>query len=234
MRLLCFSDVHGNVEAVRAMISDTRKRGIDYDAAIAAGDLTNAVVTKDIEKAQECYDTMLSMLTKEYGRVYHVPGNRDYTGRGKKRRTLNFNKGIFIKPGEILPLSPDLGITASPELADNNTILVQHSCLRYYGRFKRISVISSKAFLHICGHTHTGVYTGNYLNTCFLYRDSSNGARPMLGGYFEVEIDDRDREIDVRFNALGPIKRKDLKMNNFTGSIYTPYGNSFPVSLIVE
>lgn len=234
MKFLCFSDVHGNVDAVRAMIDDVRKNGARYDAVIAAGDLTNAVITRDLEDAKARYDAMMSMLEQEYGRVYYVPGNRDYTGRGKNRKTFMHDRGILIEQDRKFEVSPGIYITSTPGLADRNTILVQHSSVRYLGRFKRISIISGSALLHISGHTHTGIHTNNYLNTCFLYRDGSNGAEPMLGGYFEVDIDTGTKEVRVMFHALGPVKQKPLKMDNFKGSVYAPYGNSFPVSLSIE
>lgn len=232
MKLLCLSDIHGNIDAVKAMVEDTHRRDIEYDAVIVAGDITNAVVTGDLCGAQLCLDSILSILVSEYGKVYIVPGNRDYIGRGKNRKTLVFRHGVLLEPGKKYRLAASLEITSSPELTDENTILVQHSCNRYLGGFKRISVISSKAFLHIAGHTHTGVFTRNYLNTCFLYRDDSNGAKPIMGGYFDVDIN--GREVTVKFNALGPVRRKALKVRDFSGSIYAPYGNSFPVALTIE
>lgn len=229
VKLLCFSDSHGCVEAVKAMVKDVKERAVSYDAVIVAGDITNLVFTKNIFDAQQRFEDILTMLSDEIGPVYYVAGNRDRTGRGKNSRTLDFNKGIYLVPGKAYELDEGIKITSSTGLADQDTILVQHSNVVYAGRFDRTSTISKKALLHIAGHTHTGVWTANYLNTGFLYRDSSNGADPMMGGYFDVEIDGRN--VSVSFNALGPIKRKELKSDRFKGYIFAPYGHAFPVKL---
>ena len=226
MKLLCFSDIHGCVDAVRALIADTGTRHVSYDAVILAGDITNLVVTKNMAEAQRHSDEIMSLLCDEYRDVYFVPGNRDKLGRGKKAMTVRFKCGTLLEPGEVYPLGEGIRITSSPELVDRDTILVQHSNIVYAGRFDRTAMISKDALLHITGHTHTGVRTRNYLNTGFLYRDDSNGAEPMMGGYFDVDID--GSAVDVQFHALGPVKRAPLKSAGFEGDVYAPHGRSFP------
>jgi Icc-related predicted phosphoesterase len=81
VKLLCFSDIHGCVDAIRALIADTRARPVSYDAVIVAGDVTNLVVTKDIVEEQRRCDEIMSLLCDEYTHVYFVPGNRDKPGR---------------------------------------------------------------------------------------------------------------------------------------------------------
>jgi predicted phosphodiesterase len=212
-----------------ALIAATRARQVSYDAVILAGDITNLVVTKDFEEAQKHSDEIMSLLCNEYRDVYFVPGNRDKLGRGKKARTVGFKCGTLLEPGKVYPLADGIRITASPELADSGTILVQHSNIVYAGRFDRTAMISKDALLHITGHTHTGVWTRNYLNTGFLYRDDSNGAEPMMGGYFDLDID--GKAVDVQFHALGPVKRAPLKSAGFEGDVYAPHGRAFPVKL---
>lgn len=229
VRLLCFSDIHGSVEAVRTLIADTRARGVACDAAVLAGDITNLVVDKDLDEAQRQYDAIMRLLSDEYGRVYYVPGNRDRLGRGKNARTVEHRYGILLEPDQAYRIGDGIKITSSPELVDGRTILVQHSNVVYAGRFDRTAMISREALLHITGHTHTGVLTKNYLNTGFLYRDGSNGAEPMMGGYFDVEI--RGVAVSVDFHALGPMKRAPLKCAGFEGYVYAPHGHAFPVKL---
>jgi len=127
MRLLCFSDIHGNADAVRLLIQDVRARGAQYDVAIIAGDLTNFSVTHDLPGSQRSLDTMLGMLTDEFDNVRYVYGNRDFDGRGKKRRSLTHYEGLLLQPGKKYYVGPMTPITTSPGLADRNTILVQHS-----------------------------------------------------------------------------------------------------------
>jgi predicted phosphodiesterase len=229
VKLLCFSDIHGCVDAVRALVADTRARHVSYDAAIVAGDITNLVVTKNIEEAQRHCDEIMSLLCAEYKNVYFVPGNRDRLGRGRNAKTVSFICGTLLEPGNVYHPGDGIRITSSPELVGNDTILVQHSNIVYAGRFDRTAVIAKNALLHISGHTHTGVRTRNYLNTGFLYRDNSNGAEPMVGGYFDVDI--TGREIGIQFHALGPVRRAPLKCPGFTGEVYAPRGRAFPVKL---
>jgi len=214
------------------LIADTRARHASYDAVILAGDITNLVVTKKIEEAQRHSDEIMSLLCDEYQDVYFVPGNRDRLGRGKNAKAVGFKCGTLLEPGKVYPLVDGILITSSPELADPGTILVQHSNIVYAGRFDRTAVISKDALLHISGHTHTGVRTRNYLNTGFLYRDDSNGAEPMMGGYFDVDI--LGRAVDVQFHALGPVKRAPLKSAGFEGDVYAPHGRAFPVKLALD
>ncbi|WP_424357335.1 metallophosphoesterase family protein [Methanocella sp. MCL-LM] len=232
MRLLCFSDIHGNIAAVKGLIKDVRARRARYDAVVVAGDLTNFSVTRDQQESQKALDTILQLLTAEFDNVWYVPGNRDYVGRGKKRLSLTHYKGMMIEEGKKYYLGPKLPITTTPELSDKNTILIQHSNVVYEGGFKRRSVVYKNALMHIVGHTHTGIVSGNYLNTGFLYRDDSNGAEPMMGGYFEVEI--TNRAVTYTFIPLGPIKRRDLKCEGFKGSMYSPHGYAFPVKLAAK
>jgi predicted phosphodiesterase len=229
VKLLCFSDIHGNVDAVQALIADTRTRDMHYDAVILAGDITNLVVDKDLGRAQRQYDEIMRLLCEAYGRVYYVPGNRDRLGRGKTARMIVHRHGTLLEPGKTYAAGDGIGITASPELADSQTILVQHSNVVYAGRFDRTAMIAGKALLHVTGHTHTGVRTGNYLNTGFLYRDGSNGAKPMMGGYFEADI--AGTSVTTTFHALGPVKRRGLKCTGFEGDVYAPNGHAFPVRL---
>ncbi len=232
MRILCFSDIHGNVPAVRRLVKDVRARKVRYDAVIIAGDLTNFSVTGDQRQSQKSLDTILQILTDEFDNVKYVTGNRDFHGRGKKCRSLLHRTDLLLEPGKKYYLGPMMPITTSPELADLNTIFIHHSNVVTEGRSKRRSVVYDNALLHIAGHTHTGVVAGNYLNTCFLYRDSSNGAEPMVGGYFDVEINSKCLHAD--FRPLGPVKRNVLKCKGFTGFVYTPYGRAFPVSLALS
>lgn len=232
MHLLCFSDIHGNVAAVKRLIKAVKARGVRYDAVVIAGDLTNFSVTRNLDESQKALDTILRMLSDEFDNIWYVPGNRDFNGRGKKRQSLTHYKGMVIEEGKKYYLGPKLPITTSPDLADKNTILIQHSNVVSEGGFKRRSVVRKNALLHIVGHTHTGIVSGNYLNTGFLYRDDSNGAEPMMGGYFEVEI--TNRAVTTTFCPLGPIKRRDLKCEGFRGSMYSPHGYAFPVKLAVK
>ncbi|BAI62248.1 conserved hypothetical protein [Methanocella paludicola SANAE] len=64
MRFLCFSDVHGSVDAVRTMLGDVRRRGDSYDAFIFAGDLTNLSSLRKTKKERELLENALGNMSK--------------------------------------------------------------------------------------------------------------------------------------------------------------------------
>ena len=80
MRLLCFSDVHGNIDALKAMLVDVHRRGVHYDAYIFAGDMTNMSSLKktDYEKQQlESRFGKKPRITKAY-KAYLAERNARY------------------------------------------------------------------------------------------------------------------------------------------------------------
>lgn len=88
----------------------------------------------------------------------------------------------------------------------------------------RTTMIAKDALLHVAGHAHSGMRTRNYLNTGFLHRDGSNGAVPMMGRYFYMEI--TGRAVDAQFHEPGPMRRVPLKSPGFKGDVHALRGRA--------
>lgn len=117
--------------------------------------------------------------------MLHVFGNRDFPLPDSTYPTL-LGKGL--KTG----LGQNISVTGDKELVDENTIYVTHKGKN----------LQKNAFLHIEGHTHLGMRCKNYLNLGFLYRDDYHGARPFLGCYWELSVENNQLEIEW-FNLGG-------------------------------
>jgi predicted phosphodiesterase len=86
MRLLCFSDVHGSADAVKAMLGDVRRREASYDAFIFAGDLTNLSSLRKTEKERRAMEAALDDIshgTKKY-REYVATRNERFFEESKR------------------------------------------------------------------------------------------------------------------------------------------------------
>ncbi len=260
MRLLCFSDVHGNTGAVKAMLGDVDRRGVDYDAFVFAGDLTNlSRLGKTMDELRKLRDASLVMSKKNArnyvternvrffeeskkaareiiallaGRgipAYYIFGNRDRLG---SYSLANF-KSLFESPYAICldhvpkaALGKGLSITENEKLIDGDTILVRHSP----GGWRESYRVYRNALLNVTGHTHQAIVYKNFLNTGFLYRDETRGARPMEGGYFDVEIDD-DRLVRISYNDLGGLVEHDFVLEGIKGKVYSVHKSYFPFRL---
>lgn len=224
VRLLCFSDIHCNVDAVNLVLKDVQSSGIAYDAAIFAGDFTNLILDNDPVSSQSCYDLVVEQTSGLCGLFYYVFGNRDESRAGF---TIN-PRGSVLDPGKRYRLAENLWVTATPELIDENTIYVEHSPFladasgqSTSGSAPRVDSyrIFQKALLHMAGHTHKGLFVGKYLNTGFVYLDDAHGDTPTLGGYCEVLIE--GPEVNARFHSIGPLREKPFCLNGYSGRQFT-------------
>jgi hypothetical protein len=77
-------------------------------------------------------------------------------------------------------------------------------------------LVYKKALLHTAGHSHKGVFTGNYLNTGFLYEDGAHDDEPTMGGYCDVHI--AGAQIKACFNSIGPVRETPLRIHGYNGS----------------
>lgn len=195
MKILAFSDIHGNVAAVKAMVKAVR--GKSYDAIIFCGDFASFV---DIQRA---YEKIMEELQKIGSPCYYVFGNRD-------REFDPFGIGICVSPEPKFPTFLDnqkveigegISITANPELVDEKTIFISHLTSNHL----------KNALLHIEGHVHYGIVYKNYINLGFLYRDDFHDEPPGLGCFWEITI--KDGKIDIEWNRLGIMKPIECKVH---------------------
>lgn len=70
MKVLCFSDVHGKADIIETFVKDVKKRNLDFDVIIAAGDINNP------QRPRVFIDIMES-LTSLGKPVLYVKGNWD-------------------------------------------------------------------------------------------------------------------------------------------------------------
>ena len=263
MRLLCFSDVHGNVDAVKTMLGDVHKRGVDYDAFVFAGDLTNMSGLRKTEKERKKIESLLesglartskkyreyvaerherffekskkiareilALVAAEEVPVYYIFGNRDRLSKydlGKVKGLFNSKYTICLDNLEKAKMSEGLFITAKSDHINQRTILVRHAP----GGWRENYCVHSKALLDVTGHTHQPLVYRNFLNTGFLYRDETRGATPMLGGYFNVLIEDKKVK-KMSFNRLGHFHKHDFELDGRHGVVYSVHKSCFPFKL---
>lgn len=195
--LLALSDSHGMIKAVQALLSDVDKK---YDAVVFAGDFTNAIFFPRTNN-QEIFEETVEFL-KRFGPVYYCLGNRD--------TNINPTLPNYLAPGAVFQVG-GLKITSDKAKLDENTIYVAH-----YDPQVRLN-----ALLHLEGHTHLGIRFGNYINLGFTFRDSSHGAEPIIGGYWNITITE-DRQIESEHVHTKQIKRSQCKRHPHA-DYFNPY-----------
>jgi len=257
---LCFSDVHGNVGALKAMLGDVERRGVAYDAFVFAGDLTNMSSLRKtagearkldsvsstmspkklreymaernerfFEESKRTAREILSLLAGQEIPLYYIFGNRDRLGK----YSLFSVKDLFENPYAVClehmqkaAMGDGIFITADEKLIDDNTILVRHSA----GGWRESYKVCRNALLNVTGHTHQAMVYKNFLNTGFLYRDGTRGAKPMLGGYFDVEVEDGGL-VDISYYDLGGLVEHDFELDGVSGKVYSVHKSYFPFTL---
>ena len=70
MRALCFSDLHGKVDIARSFVRDVKRRGLEFDVIIAAGDINNP-------QRPRAFIEIMQMLAGFGKPVLYVKGNWD-------------------------------------------------------------------------------------------------------------------------------------------------------------
>ncbi|MBN2095304.1 MAG: metallophosphoesterase family protein [Candidatus Aenigmarchaeota archaeon] len=188
MKILAFSDIHGEVGAVKVLTKLVKNN--KYDAIIFAGDFSS------FHEVQEVYEKTMKELSKLKAPCYYVFGNRD-------RSFDPFGIGIYVEPEPKYPnlvsddkieIGEGICITANPNLVDERTIFLAHRAERFV----------KEALLHIEGHVHAGIVYKNYINLGFLYRDDFHDEKPGLGCYWEITIE--SGKIEIEFTGLGLLK----------------------------
>lgn len=76
LRILALSDVHGRLEALEKAVRDVRRRGLEFDVVVAAGDLGNP-------QRPSSFSLALEKLTELGAPVYYVRGNWDVNISGE-------------------------------------------------------------------------------------------------------------------------------------------------------
>lgn len=177
MKLLAFSDLHGNLKALKIL----RKRisNLNFDLLICGGDLTNFYFdSKELEKISFFEEFIYSMQVP----FLIVFGNRDYNRHLNKRFPLkisfNLDEADYYFEG--------WHFTSQVQNIKSNSILVSHS--------KILNLKNKIPVLQLWGDTHIAkiLYrTHPCVDLGFLYRDEIRGQEPMLGLYWIIDISSR-------------------------------------------
>ncbi|MFX0210138.1 MAG: metallophosphoesterase [Candidatus Hodarchaeota archaeon] len=236
MKVMAFSDIHGSVEAIEEAVGYIKDRE-DIESIIIAGDFAsinydsrkNDAVFYEEEKIRKIFH----LIEKIGVKYYFVWGNRDSfffmdlpphymspknTGI-KFLESLNLKNGKCLHQYKWLPISEKFRITTDPKFVDDRTIYVTHWQ----------KGIQTNALLHLEGHVHYGQVKDNYVNLCFLFRDSLHGAESLLGGIWEIDVNYEN--LNIEFIDLGNNVREIICPNHREeGVFYIPkYWRKCPV-----
>jgi 3',5'-cyclic AMP phosphodiesterase CpdA len=236
MKIIAFSDIHGSVEAIEKAMEYIKNRE-NIELIIIAGDFAsinydnseNDAVFYEEQKIRKIFNLIENVNLK----YYFVWGNRDSfffmdlpphnmspKNVGIKfLESLNLKNGTCIYKFKWLPFLEKYRITANPRFVDDRTIYVTHWQ----------KDVQTNALLHLEGHVHYGQLKDNYVNLCFLFRDSLHGAESLLGGIWEIDI--TDENLNIEFIDLGNNVREMICPNHREeGIFYIPkYWRNCPV-----
>jgi len=205
LRILALSDTHGNVTAIDKVVDIVTKQGLNINLILFLGDFSNYEFTKDLESSIKEINYILDKLNTFDTHVFYVLGNRD-PPYNVIEDYVNLD-ATYLSHYKRLRIFDGIFISSYPEYTDEHTILVGH----YLNELKR------QAIINIEGHTHTATFceynNRRYLNLGFLYRDYLNGAKPMYGTFFVVDVNSKNK-INIKCYQLGMIK--EIKIYPFT------------------
>jgi len=174
MKFLAFSDLHGNLKALKKF----RKRisNINFDLIVCAGDLTNFYLNPKEIKKMPFYEEFIYSLKKPFLMVW---GNRDYN----KHLSMKFPLKISFNLDKEDYYFKEWYFTSQIQKIKSNSILISHS--ENSNLKQKIPILQLWGDTHIAKilyRTHTCIDLG------FLYRDEIHGGEPMFGLYWIIEI----------------------------------------------
>ena len=208
MRILAFSDIHGNVKAVRKLVSEISE--VDFDMIIFGGDFTNTWFDGLEEGNTQMRE--IAVLIQSLDRpFYYVYGNRDYSQlEGIVECTIGKNIG------EMDWVIGDYTLTNKIDGLDGSKILVTHALHR------RLKARQANALLYLYGHDHIGRVYKNYIDLGFLYRSSKThgAAQSLLGCYWFIDIENDEFYPE---NNSWQLKKSNCSIHKNQGTFYIPF-----------
>lgn len=203
MKILVFSDLHGDLESMQLLHEKIKSLGIKLDFVIFAGDFSNFFF-----QGLETID-VFPLILHEYEKfevpVYYIRGNRDQNLQIRRVLPVDFEHAVSIED-KIVELENDLkigGVLAGTigELdIDENTILVTHD---------EPAMFHKGTLLHVAGHVHAARYTRNFMNAGFLFRTPDHNAKPMKGIFWILEIAKNEDDFSVKSINWYALEGKD-------------------------
>ncbi len=222
MKILAFSDIHGNLESLQALKRDIHE---DYDLMLIPGDLTNAFFASSFNAMVKQFKAVLSSLESFGIKYLFTLGNRDFPLFGdeslpepeaKDRNRILMAILQSLNNGFMLEMAPSVDIngirvTSRKDLAEGAIYMAHYD-----------KGVASNALVHLEGHTHAGQLNGNYLNLGFLYRDATHGSTPLLGCYWTLEVS--NGTVEKKWHDLGgKMKEFECPDHAAEGKFYVPF-----------
>jgi len=214
MNILAFSDIHGNIEAVKKLIIEVSK--VEYDIIVFGGDFTNAWFDGP-EEGQKQMNEIVSLIKFLNKPFFYIYGNRDIFVKceyGKNIGEKDWDIGKYVLTNKIKDL-------------DKSKILITHSL------DDRLKNEQANALLYLYGHDHIGRVYKNYIDLGFLYRGTKahGAAQSLFGCYWFIKIED-DQIIPV--NHSWQLKESKCPIHKNQGIFYIPYYWRKPCPLCYE
>lgn len=208
MRILAFSDIHGNVEAVQKLISEVK--GQDFEIIVFGGDFTNAIFDGPIKGKHQMQEiaALLQSLERPF---YYVYGNRDIFPTQKRKYGI---KWYCIQERDWI--IGDYTLTNKIKDLNRSKILVTHSL------HLELMYRQANALLYLYGHDHIGRTYKNYLDLGLLYRgkEAHGAARAILGCYWFIDLENNEVQIE---NHSWQLKKSICPIHKNQGVFYIPY-----------
>ncbi len=209
MRILTFSDIHGNTEAVRKLISEVSDT--EFDAIVFGGDFTNAWF-EGLEAGRRQMDEITSLLQSLDRPFYYVYGNRDFSSFERGIVKCSFGKNIDEKDWDL----GDYTLTSKTKRLDKQKILVTHI---FHQALKNKQ---AQSLLYLYGHDHKARIYKNYINLGFLYRGKgAHGAyQSLFGCYWFIDLEDGEFNPEIH---LWQLKESVCPNHEDQGVFYIPH-----------
>ena len=258
MRILCFSDLHGQIEALKLLIKDAKTQ--EFDVILIAGDLTNADLESPrmrVKHARIVFD-LLEGLKIPYYFVWGLPFRESSIAhalrlwRKKDEYAEVSEKGdrVFLVKGKSRGTVSKWSLRIGEQMESLLSALSYGKCLNdiesekldpYKLTCNPKLVDRNTIFLAHCyrkplpaliqldGHVHYGQRCKNYINLGFLFRDAVHNAPSIVGCYWILEF--HGYEVSTQWIDLGrKLKEYTCPVHSEEGVFYIPqYWRKCPV-----
>ena len=208
-RWLVLGDHHGDAEALERVLDDTAGETFEY--AIHVGDFTRSMRHDEalgVEQLRETEPLLQGIDERAEHGLLWVWGDQDYYGD----IGVDLDVGTRISGDGSITVG-DRRFTSSLSHVDADTVLVTHDeHWRLADHFE--------GFAHFCGNTHFGRRLGRRLNAAFLQETNPETGEQRYGGYFVVEFDGREFDVEVR--AIGDLERRVCERHRERGVQFLP------------
>ena len=203
MKILAFSDIHGNVDAVKKLVTETESK--EYDLIIFGGDFTNSWFDGP-EIGQQQMEEVIAVIETLDRPFYFVLGNRDIFFECNYGYNIGDNDQ---KIGEYI-------------LTNNSTNLNKQKILVTHILEENFMNHQANSLLYLYGHDHIGRIYKNYIDLGFLYRGTkAHGAREAgYGCYWFIEINNGKVTVE---NNCWDLRESTCDKHPNQGIFYIPY-----------